>query len=352
MTQEMRNNWLLNHMDIITSTIHRYCSRDETLNYDDVYSEIMFWLIKRLDDIYGDELIDISDSRLKQLVGNKINSFKKRVEIPEDLHDPSDFEELYFPDLETGITLWEFDSVELTDRERKVFDMYITGDFTLDEIAKEYQLTQERIRQIYIKACRKIFWKKYARKGHTNVYSRVRFSGILFYYDRSTEINGLAVIPTDRCSYGRIAEYLISNIEKHIKKELNVNDFKVYIKRWTLKSTMFCSECTDEEKLEFNYDKSIFDNYEKRKGFIAEFNLKFGYIKSTSFGDESNIVESLVKRKVISDDDFEAKAYLLNYAKKLASKMVNKPINEITMFSPVNIDHIRLNPTYIFRRTN
>ena len=371
MTQEERNNWLVKNIDIITSTIERYCKRHEDLDFDDVYMDVVEYFIKRLDGRYGDELIDIPKSKITQLTGHRITAIRRSVKPEEDPHDPSDFERIYIPDLESGITLWEYQDVPLTERERLIFDYYITGNYTLDELAAMYNLTRERIRQIYEKACKKIFFKKYFRKGTDEVYFRIKIYGRIKVNNANvrSDLRGTVVVKaTDKNVAIRKAHDLIAD---KIKNDHNVSalDFEVYFQPRTTAITYFISKHDNLEFVDIYYDNSIFNKkakpepepkekkleFEEVNGYLVTYKLKLSYYKkSTGPMIEQVVVTLPVELRLVATNEESARFYAMRYAKNKLLEIITREkekndVVEYELLSPLSSDEIKLKKV-TFRR--
>lgn len=368
MTQEERNNWLVKNIDIITSTIERYCKKHEDLDFDDVYMDVMEYFIKRLDGCYGDELIDISKSKITQLTGHRITAIRRSVKPEEDPHDPSDFERIYIPDLESGITLWEYQDVPLTERERLVFDYYITGNYTLDEIAAMHGVTRERVRQIYEKACKKIFFKKYFRNGTDEVYFRIKIYGRIKVNNANvySDLRGTVVVKAINESGAiRRARELITD---KIKNEHNVSvlDFDVYFQPKT-SLTYFISKHDDLEAVDICYDKSIFNKrtnpepkekkleFEEVNGYLVTYKLKLSYYKKATEPMIEQVVVTLpVELRLVTNNDENARFYAMRYAKDKLLEIITRArekddVVEYELLSPLSKDEVKLKKV-TFRR--
>lgn len=366
MTQEERNKWLLDNMDVITSTIHRYCGRDPELDYDDIYSEIMEYLIKRLDQDHSGKYQKMKSCEITQKVGNRIHSVRGRAKPNEELHDPADFEELYFPDLESGITKWEYDSVPMSERERIVFDKYITGDYTLDEIADEFNVTRERVRQIFSKACKKVFWKKVYKKGKEKVYFRVRFNGNIYRgICNRTSIKGDSIVMAFD------EDEAIEKVKRNIKKTVGLSNLYIsfyrdcYVKYFIetgRKNREYLKFDCDISELEKSYalpkadsaNKDYKSNdplLEEFPGFLAYYDLEFRYKRSD---DENILVKFPVggHKLVNHTSNFSAWEGLKSVLKLTAAKAVKGHPDDIEILHPVSINEVVLKKVIFMRRPN
>ena len=127
----------------------------------------------------------------------------------------------------------EIFSNTLSPRESKVIKMFYGWNgnrrYTFEEISKEFNLTKERIRQIYDKSMRKICYKKHDVALKELLYEIYSYKTESFYYEFLTDVLGepegilrfglhtgvdISILDTNKQIYKTITE---------IKKELNTN---------------------------------------------------------------------------------------------------------------------------------
>lgn len=165
MDLDSRNKWLVENMPSVCETIQRYCDRDPELDYDELYLEMVEYLILRCD--YDNKMLEYKPKDIKGIVGRKINYIRHKPKSVEEPYDPEFFKtRLYFEEFDKHLIQWEFveSSSNLTDIEKDVFIKHVFGEngkgpMTLGDIGKEYGLTKARAHQIFKDAKQKVLWK-------------------------------------------------------------------------------------------------------------------------------------------------------------------------------------------------
>ena len=365
MTQSERNEWLLKNMDIITSTIHRKCEREPELDYDELYSDMMEYLIGRCDNKnYGDEMLSYDRSRITQLVGNRMNAVKKHVKPQEELYDPSHLELIYIPDFESGISKWEYEEVAMTDRERDIFDRYVTGDYTLEELAREYDLTTERIRQIWLKACRKVFWQKYLAKGKIHLYFRIKSDGVLRHGDHDIKpvkftVNAIVKGRDEKRIMNRLKSLIAKEIDGYVSYNTEVIFYRYYE---GFKIVPFLSKDDNLETLYLDFDRKMFSKVEPEPepkkepkyicedGYILNYSLGYQYTKVHADGSFERVIQCRpVEHKIIASNESAARMHYLCHIEEEIEALLPEGANLYSIDSPRSPEEIKTRKV-IFKR--
>lgn len=154
MTIEMRNSYIVENIEKITSVIKRGCDR-KNLDFENVYSEIMERLILYLDKL-PEFAMQPSMSRITMWIDTTINriSSKEETEIS-DLNGIS-----YEQDFNEHIWIDHIHTkVDLTDMEEKIFTDYVFQGETFDSLSDKYHITVKKSRRLYHSARIKIYYQ-------------------------------------------------------------------------------------------------------------------------------------------------------------------------------------------------
>lgn len=145
MTTEERNNWILENNDEIVSCLSRYCEKNPELDYDELYSDIIVYLINYLDNK------GLPNYYLSTVIGNYIHSIlktKKQFEIPVDFFELIFLEDFDFESsivVESIVARAKLDTLSMT----IVKEIAIDG-YTYKQSSIKHNLAQCSVRRIYV----------------------------------------------------------------------------------------------------------------------------------------------------------------------------------------------------------
>ena len=150
MCEEKRNEWLVKNIGSVTEVITRYCEKHDRTDFEELYLEIIEWLIGWLDKH------EEPPTYVSTLVCNKVH----KVAIKKDRHDLEEphfcFELLYSPDFYKNLLPEEICKVcKLTELEKVIFMNIVYNDMTFKQCSLDLGHTQR-----YIKHC----WDKIQSK--------------------------------------------------------------------------------------------------------------------------------------------------------------------------------------------
>lgn len=262
MTIEKRNEWLVNHLEHIEKTVKRFCDRYEECTYDEMYSDVIMWLIEKLDEDTADRFTDISKSNFTTMVLARLNTLRKRVPLKEDPVDPSTFEIVYTPDFYRNIIPWECEKyVKMSTKEMGIFFDYTFGDcITLEDLSKKYGHTEARIGQIYKKACEKVLFQLFLSHHSQALY--FKFDGkvmICNSYNRIIPVHVSAIIKSPSKRVGSLnSDHGYWKLAEIIAEKFDVEPWHVDTRFVRLKST-FTSDNLNLEEVEL-YPKGAYND--------------------------------------------------------------------------------------------
>lgn len=141
MSEEKRNEWLVENIGSVTETITRYCKKHERDDFEELYLEIIEWLIGWLDKH------EEPPTYISQLVGNKVH----KVATKKDKHNFEEphfcFELLYSPDFYKNLLPEEVCNVcKLTDLEKVIFMNIVYDELSFKQCGMILGHTQHYIR--------------------------------------------------------------------------------------------------------------------------------------------------------------------------------------------------------------
>lgn len=141
MTVEKRNAWLVDHIGEITETITRYCEKHNRDDFEELYLEIVEWVIGWLD------THEEPPTYASMLVGNKVHrvALNRDKRVFEEPHFC--FELLYSPDFYKNLLPEEVCTIcKLNDFEKKVFMNIVYDDLNFKQCGLILGHTQHYIR--------------------------------------------------------------------------------------------------------------------------------------------------------------------------------------------------------------